>query len=174
MNVVLIGYRGSGKTSIGKKLASALWLDFLDIDAEICRRFEGRTVAQIWDEFGEPAFREVEEKVVREACQRDRQVIALGGGTLMQPDARGAIEQASDTRRIYLACQPQELSRRIEADTASAGSRPNLTRLAGGVEEIRAMLEQREPVYQAVADHTLDVTHLSIDAASQYLLRHYL
>ena len=173
MNVVLIGYSGSGKTTIGRRLADKLWKDFVDVDREACRRFGIDSIAEIWRLHGEPAWRETEVQVVQEAMQRDNQVIALGGGTLMQPGAREAVEQAGDVRRIYLYCDPAELHRRIEADPASAATRPNLTAFGGGVEEIRAMLAEREPVYRAVADDELEVTHLKPDDAVRYLLSRY-
>jgi shikimate kinase len=174
MNVILIGYRGCGKTALGKRIANALWLKFVDVDDEICKRYDNRTIAQIWDEFGEASFRETEAKVVQELCQRDRLVIALGGGSVMQPEARQAVEQASDTKRIYLACQPQVLYERIHGDAATQASRPNLTTLGGGVAEIEQVLAERDPVYRAVADSVFDVTHTDLAQAADHLLRHHL
>lgn len=171
MNIVLIGYRGSGKTTIGRKLAAQLWKTFVDTDDLTCKRFGGATIADIWRQHGEPAFREAECAVVADVMGKDEQVIALGGGTLMQPPARQAVEQASGSRRIYLKCEPEELFRRIAADTKSAATRPNLTSLGGGVDEIRAMLAERQPVYEAVADAVLDVTHLAPDDALRYLIK---
>ncbi|MCX5658260.1 MAG: shikimate kinase [Planctomycetota bacterium] len=170
MNVILIGYRASGKTSIGKRLAGKLWSDFVDVDQEACKRFGGKTIAQIWKELGEPEWRRVEVEVTRELVAKPKQVIALGGGTLMQPGARQAIEQAKETTRVYLKCSTAELHRRISQDTQSAATRPNLTNLGGGIEEIEAVLKVREPVYLAVADKVLDVSHLSIDDAVRWLV----
>lgn len=174
MNIVLIGYRGSGKTTIGRKLASQLWKGFVDVDQEACRRFGIDSIAEIWRVHGELAWRETEVRVVQETMAKDEQVIALGGGTLMQPGARAAVEQAQGVRRIYLHCEAEELHRRIEADPASGATRPSLTSFGGGVEEVRTMLAEREPVYRAVADHVLNVTHLKPDDATRYLLAHYL
>ena len=173
MNIVLIGYRGCGKTTIGRKLANQLWKDFLDVDQEACRRFGIDSIAEIWDRYGESAWREMEVGVVQDAMRRDEQVIALGGGTLMQPGARDAIELAENTRRIYLYCQPQELNRRIEADPVSTATRPSLTVHGGGVEEIRAVLTEREPVYRAVADGEFEVTHVTPDEAVRHLVSRY-
>ena len=169
MNLILIGYRGSGKTTLGKKLAQQLWKDFVDVDHEICRRIGNPSIAAIWQGHGEPYFREVEVAVTRDFCERDDLVIALGGGTLMQAGAREAVE-AADAVRVYMKCEPSELLRRIASDTTSNDHRPNLSKLGGGIEEIEAMLAEREPTYLAVADHVLDITRLSTEDAARYLI----
>ncbi len=174
MNIILFGYRGCGKTTLGKKLASQLWKDFVDVDHEVCRRFDGRTIADIWATDGEPAFRAMETEVVKELVTRDNHVIALGGGSLMQPGARRAVEEARDAKRIYLACDPEELERRIKADANSASTRPNLTAAGGGLEEIRQVLSERDPVYRAVADHVFNVTHTSPDEAARHIINQFL
>ena len=178
MNVILIGYRGCGKTSVGRKLASELWKDFVDVDDETRKRFDNATIADIWATHGEPAWRAAEVDVTRELCAKDDLVIGLGGGTLMQRGARAAVESA-DAKRIYLKCAVPELARRIEADSATAGTRPSLTQAAGGAavspsQEIAEVLAQREPVYRAVADSEFDVTHCSVDEVVRHLLRSHL
>ena len=171
MNVILIGYRGCGKTTIGRMLADQTWATFVDVDDVVCQRFGNDSIAAIWDEHGEPEWRRVEVEVTRELVSRPDHVIGLGGGTLMQPGAREAIEQAADTVRVYLKCEPAELLRRIEADTRSAATRPNLTQMGGGLDEIKAVLAEREPVYEAVADKVLDVTHLSPEDGLRFLIQ---
>lgn len=173
MNIILIGYRGCGKTTVGRPLAEQLSKRFVDVDDEICRRFGGRTIAQIWEDEGERAYREVECEVTADLCGRDDQVIGLGGGTLGEPPARRSVE-AADARRIYLKCEPVALLARINADTRSAATRPNLTQLGGGIEEIQSMLVRREPVYEAVADVVLDVTQMSPHRVVEELVRHHI
>jgi len=170
MNIILIGYRACGKTSIGKKLASQLALSFVDVDHETCARFKNDSIADIWAKFGEPAWRREEVAVTSELCARPSQVIALGGGTLMQEGARKAVDSAADTLRIYLKATPEELHKRISADKQSSATRPNLTNLGGGVDEVRVMLERRGPTYEAVADHVIDVTAISIDDATAQIV----
>ena len=174
MNVFLIGYRASGKTSVGRKIASKLWKTFVDVDRETRKHFDDATIAEIWKTHGEPAWREAEVDVTRQLCAKDNQVIALGGGTLMQPDARETVESAADARCIYLSCAPEELHRRIQADAANLGSRPNLTDKGGGLEEIETVLAERDPVYRQVADFTFDVTHTGVDDVVRYLTTKYL
>ncbi|MFA9478796.1 shikimate kinase [Phycisphaerales bacterium AB-hyl4] len=174
MNVILIGYRGSGKTTIGKKLANQLWKDFVDVDHEICKRFDNSSIADIWQTHGEPRYREVEVEVTRELIHRTNQVIALGGGTLMQPGAREAVEQAADAKRIYLYADPTVLHRRIEADAQTAATRPALTAQGGGLDEVKAVLNDRDPVYRAVADVVFNVTDITPDEAVRLLVTKHL
>lgn len=170
-NIVLIGYRGSGKTTLGKMIADQVWKKFVDVDDQTRKRFDGKSIAQIWDEHGEPRWRAAEVEVTRELMAGRDKVIGLGGGTLMQPEARQAVEQAADTVRIYLKCDPEELYRRIKADTRTADTRPSLTEHGGGLEEIKTVLAQRQPVYEAVADHVLDVTLTDPDSALRHLIK---
>lgn len=163
-----MGYRGSGKTSIGKKLATQLWKTFADVDVEISKRFGGKTVAEIWRDHGEPDFRAVEVQVTLELLTRDDVVIALAGGTVMQPAARTAL-QAASAKRIYLKAPPEVLYERISGDITSASLRPALTDKGGGLDEIETILAERGPVYEAIADITLDVSHLGIDDAVRYI-----
>ncbi len=169
-NIILIGYRGSGKTSVGRKLASQLWKTFVDVDEATCARFNNPSIADIWQKHGEQEWRRVEVEVTRDLCARKDHVIGLGGGTLMQSGARQAVENAPQTVRIYLKCAPEILHERIRSDSRSSATRPNLTNLGGGLEEIKAVLAVREPVYEAVADKVLDVSHVSVDDAVRYLI----
>ena len=170
-NIILIGYRGCGKTTIGKLLADQLWKKFVDVDDETCKRFDGKTIAAIWQEFGEPAWRREEIAVTQELCARKGMVIGLGGGTLMQPAAKQAVKEAAGAVRIYLKCDPEELFRRISADTKSAATRPALTKFGGGLEEIKTMIAQREPVYLEVADHVFDVTNIEPESGLRHLIK---
>lgn len=179
MNIIFMGYRGSGKTSIGKKIAGQTWKDFVDTDAEVVKRFDGRSIADIWETDGEPAFRAAEVQVAQECLNRDDHVIALGGGTVMQAGVPEMIRAATDAKRIYLHCKPAVLAERIAADAASTANRPSLTGSAaagasGGVEEITAVLEERDPVYRDLADVVFDVSYVDLPAAVAYLTRHHL
>jgi len=178
MNIIFMGYRGSGKTSIGKKIASQTWKDFVDTDAEVVKRFDGRSIADIWETDGEPAFRAAEVEVAQECLARDNHVVALGGGTVMQAGVAELIKAAPDAKRIYLNCKPAVLAQRIAADAASTASRPSLTgnaaEASGGIEEITAVLEERDPVYRDLADVVFDVSYIDLPAAVAYLTRHHL
>lgn len=169
MSIVLIGYRGSGKTTIGKKLADRLWQPFVDVDDLIVKK-AGKTIKQIFEQDGEPKFRDLEAQAVKEVCKLSEHVIGFGGGTLGREENRTATRQAGH-KVIYLKCEPAELHRRIQADPQSTTTRPNLTKLGGGIEEIQKMLAQREPIYRQVMHAELDVTHLTPEDAVVYIVR---
>src|SRR5947209_819876 len=134
MSIVLIGARGCGKTSIGRRLADRLWHTFIDVDEQIVRK-AGKTIREIFEQDGEAKFRELETKVIREVAPLEEHVIALGGGSLMREENRQMIKEAGH-RVIYLRCEVPELHRRIKADPNSAATRPNLTAHGGGLAEI--------------------------------------
>ena len=171
MNIVLIGYRASGKTTIGKLLARELNLDFVDIDHRIMARYGNLSVAEIWEQFGEPSYRETECDVTEQACAGCNQVIALGGGTPMQARAFAALEAAQDATHFFLHAAAETLYARSQIDAANAANRPSLTSIGGGLDEVRHMLAQREPVYKKLADHTIDVDHQSLAAAAAEIAR---
>ena len=92
MNIVLIGFRGSGKSSIGRRLASKLWLDFIDTDVLVSERAQ-MTIREIFQAEGEEGFRQRESQVIAEVAARDRLVIAAGGGAVLRPENVAAAKQ---------------------------------------------------------------------------------
>lgn len=171
MNIVLIGYRASGKSTIGKLLAEQLSLRFVDIDLDIRACYDNKSVADIWNEFGEPAYRETECDVTEEACARDNQVIALGGGTPMQPRAFAALESVANTSFFFLQAPAEVLYERSNVDTDNTDNRPSLTAKGGGLTEVQQMLAEREPTYKMLADHTIDVAQQFLPDAAQEIAR---
>ncbi len=170
MNVILLGYRGCGKSTLGKLLADQVWKTFVDTDSETCARFANDSVAEIWKEHGEKAWRKAEAEVTREVCGKSDTVIALGGGALIEPATRKTVKDAAESVRIYLLCEPAVLYRRITDDTRSAAMRPALTEHQGTYEEVKRVLMERDPVYRDVADKVFDVTHLDPKNAVRYLI----
>jgi shikimate kinase len=152
MNIVLIGYRATGKTTLAELLATRLGWDWLDADVEIERR-AGKTIARIFADEGEPAFRDLEAQVVADLSTRQRLVIAAGGGAPMRPENRQAMRGGGKV--VWLRAQPETIFRRMSGDATTADRRPNLTN-QGGLEEIVALLAKREPVYR-------ETSHLEID-----------
>jgi shikimate kinase len=167
MSIVLIGYRGSGKTTVGRALAERLGWPFVDADAVIVER-AGMTIAQVFQQRGEAAFRAMESAVVREMAGRRGHVIALGGGAVLAAETRAALAAAGHPV-VYLRGTPDELHRRITADPATADARPNLTP-AGGVDEVRNLLAIRDEVYRSAMTHELDVVGRTVDELANALV----
>jgi shikimate kinase len=171
MSTILIGYRGSGKTTLGRKLAEQLWLKFVDVDDLVVAAAGGSTIKEIFaDQDGEKRFRDLESEAVRKAVGYKDHVIAMGGGAVIRDENRQAIK-GSGLKCVYLRCEPETLLKRIQGDPLTAANRPNLTGLGGGIEEVRALLAQREPLYREVMTAELDVTNLSPEDAVVYLTR---
>jgi shikimate kinase len=166
MSVILIGYRGSGKTTVGKKLADRLWQTFVDTD-ELIVKMANKTIKDIFEADGEQRFRDLESEAVQQACKLDDHVISLGGGAVLRAENRGLLKH-SHHKRIYLRCDPRTLHQRIVNDPQTAANRPSLTALGGSVDEVAQLLAQREPLYREVMTAELDVTLLSPDEAMVY------
>jgi shikimate kinase len=169
MSIVLTGYRGSGKTTLGRLLADRLNRPFIDCDELIVRR-AGKSIREIFASDGEAAFRALESQVVGEVAGLHDHVIALGGGALGSDKNRRAILEARHDV-IFLRCDSTELLRRINADVTTSDNRPSLTGLGGGLAEIETLLARREPIYRAAMTLELDVTHLTPQQAVEQIVR---
>jgi shikimate kinase len=157
MNVFLIGYRGSGKSTVADALSERIGWPWLDADAELERR-AGKTIKQIFDEGGEEAFRDLESMVVDDLARRDRHIIALGGGAVLRDRNRHAL--AGRGPIVWLKASPEALLARIRADSTTTARRPNLT-ADGGLAEIRKLLGDRTPIYESCAALTIDTENKS-------------
>lgn len=170
MSVILLGYRGCGKTTVGKRLADRMWTKFVDTDALVVQA-AGKSIAEIFESDGEKYFRDLEAAAVQRAIEsKEDRVISLGGGAVLRDQTRKLL-MACPFKRLYLRCEPQELWRRIAADPQSAANRPSLTEHGGGLEEVIELLKVREPLYRQVATAELDVTNLDIDETMKYMAR---
>lgn len=155
--IFLIGYRGSGKTTLGRRLAEVLEWSFVDADEELESRY-GTTIRDIFAAEGEPGFRDKEEAVLAELGQREDCVIATGGGVVLRPINR---ERLRSGFRVWVTAEAETIWRRVSADPTTASRRPNLT--VGGLEEIAQLLAEREPLYRQCADLTVPTDDLSPD-----------
>jgi shikimate kinase len=169
MSLVLIGYRGSGKTTVGKLVAQRTNRPFVDCDQWIVRK-AGQGIADIFAQHGEKAFRDLEAEAVAEIAALQNHVIALGGGAMGRSENQNAIRDANH-QVVYLRCEPGVLLSRIQSDPATAASRPALTALGGGIEEIQQVLARREPIWQSVMTAKLDVTTLSPQQAADAIVK---
>jgi len=164
MNIVLIGFRGSGKTSIGREVAALLGRPFVDTDALIVQAV-GKTIREIFAAEGEAGFRRREVAAVASAAEGDNQVIALGGGAVLNPVNIAGLK-ARQAKVVWLWASPKTLHTRIQADASTNASRPNLT-AGGGLEEVQNLLAARLPLYEGAADATLDVGGISVEEAAR-------
>lgn len=153
--IILIGYMGSGKTTVGRQLAKRLGLMFYDLDWYITNRMR-RTVAQIFEESGEEGFRKIEHAMLHEVAEFEDVVLSCGGGTPCFFDNMDYLNRMGET--VYLKASPEVLYAHLKMGKSV---RPLL--LNKTPEEVEAFvkeqLAQREPYYSK-AKHTLDVNVL--------------
>ena len=166
MVLTLIGYRATGKTSLARSLAAALGWDAIDADVEIERR-AGKSIKQIFEEDGEPVFRDIEASVIADLCQRDKLVIASGGGAPMREASREAMRRAGTV--VWLRATPETILARMTGDVTTTERRPDLTD-RGGLQEIVDLLELRDPIYRETADFEVDTEHKSIEQITEAIL----
>jgi shikimate kinase len=148
--VFLIGYRGTGKSTVARLLADRLGWNWCDADAVLEATY-GKTIRQIFADEGETGFRDKESAVLVELAQRERCVIATGGGVVLRPENRAQLERG---RVFWLHAPPDVIWQRLQADASTGERRPNLAQ--GGLEEIVELIEKREPLYRACAERRLD------------------
>lgn len=167
--VFLIGYRGTGKSTVAELLARELGWEWIDADAHLEQR-AGRSIRTLFAEEGEPAFRRLESEVLGELCRKKRHVIATGGGVVLDPLNRMRLRAAG--LAVWLTADARTLARRIEQDAATRERRPVLT--VGGLAEIEQLLRDRDPHYRSCADFVVDTTGRppeEVTAAILHLLR---
>ncbi len=152
MLLILIGYRATGKTTLAKLLAEQLACDWTDADVEIEQR-AGKSIARIFAEDGEPAFRELEARVIADLCRRTDLVLAAGGGAPLREESRHRMRQSGVV--VWLKASPATIHRRMTADATTPGRRPSLTEFDPS-REIIDLLERREPVYRETAHLEFD------------------
>jgi shikimate kinase len=166
MTLTLIGYRATGKTSLARSLAVALGWDAMDADDEIERR-AGKSIKRIFEEDGEPAFRDLEAEVVADLCQKEKLVLAPGGGAPMRETSRKVMQQAGTV--VWLRATPETILARMTGDATTAERRPDLTD-RGGLQEIVDMLELRDPIYRETADFEVDTEQKTLAQITEEIL----
>jgi len=166
MNLILIGYRATGKTTLASLLAKRLNYDWIDADVEIERR-AGKTITAIFADDGEPAFRDLEQEVIVDLCGRERLVLAAGGGAPMREASRDAMRDSGTV--VYLTATVETIHARMTGDATTADRRPNLTD-QGPLDEIRSLLSQREPIYRETSHLIVDTENKSPDEIVEEIL----
>jgi shikimate kinase len=134
--IYLIGFMGAGKSTVGRRLAKKLGWKFIDLDDEIVRR-EKREIATIFREDGEPHFRNLERECLKQVSSSPKAVIALGGGTFIDPENRDVAEKTGLT--VWLKVSFTNIAGRVKID----GTRPKFP----DKDQARLLYESREPYY---------------------------
>ncbi len=159
MNIILMGYRCTGKTTAGRRLAERMGRPFYDTDELVERQIE-RTIPQIVAEQGWQAFREAETAVIRGLSGVDQSVIALGGGAIL--DARNIESLKRKGIFVWLFAAPETIAARMEKDVATGAERPSLSDKSS-IGEMNVIMTEREPLYKRLADLAVDTTRIGAD-----------
>jgi shikimate kinase len=154
MNIVLIGYRGTGKSVIGRLLAQRLAMPYIGMDAEIIER-AGMPVPEIVAKEGWPGFRDRESALARELAEQDSIIIDTGGGVIERPENIAALQHNGCI--IWLKAEVSTIVARIQGDD----QRPSLTQGKTFTEEVAEVLERRTPLYQTAAHYEIETDPLT-------------
>ncbi|MGD9857678.1 MAG: shikimate kinase [Planctomycetaceae bacterium] len=152
MVVTLIGYRGTGKSTVAPHLADRLGWGWVDADAAI-EAAAGKSIREIFADEGESAFREREREIMQLLLQTGNVVIAAGGGAIVNEQTRHDVRAAGPV--VWLKASAETIVSRMETDAMTAQRRPNLTAI-GGRREVDRLLAVREPLYRQCADVIVD------------------
>jgi len=165
MNIILIGFRGSGKSTVGNRLAARLKMRFVDTDDLIESR-EGH-ISDIVKSQGWDYFRKLEKSVIEEISKGDHLVIAPGGGAVLDADNVKALKRNGFI--IWLKADQETLLKRIQKDQGSSTRRPTLTG-KGTLEEMEETITQREPFYEKASEIQVDTSIIDVEAVVEDIL----
>ena len=163
MNVVLIGYRGTGKSTVGKIVAARLGRELFSTDAEIVKSAE-QTIPQIVEQHGWEYFRDLETKMCQDLAGKDGLVIDTGGGAILRPQNVEVLKRTG--KLFWLTASVETIAKRVGSDT----QRPSLTGTKSFIEEIQDVLQERIPKYQAAADHLIETEGKSVTQVADEIL----
>jgi len=167
MNIVLIGYRCSGKTKVGKILARELGMEFVDTDLLI-EEDSGSSIESIISEKGWDHFRKIERRMIEEVSERDNFAIATGGGVVM--DNNNVQNLNRNGFIVWLRGDAEVLKERMEKEQRSGKIRPSLTGV-DPLEEINQVLNVRTPLYQQTGNLMVDTSLLSIKEVADTIMK---
>jgi len=163
MNIVLIGYRGTGKSEVGALLARRLGMAYIGMDAAIVKR-AGMSVPEIVAKLGWPHFRDLESAEARELAGRDNLVIDTGGGVIERPENVEVLRQ--NARVIWLKASVATIVARIQGGT----ERPALTAGKSFTDEVAEVLERRTPLYRSAAHDEIDTDPLTPEQVADRII----
>jgi len=154
MNIALIGYRGTGKTVVGKLVAERLQMDCIAMDPKIVEK-AGMSIPDIVKNQDWAKFRDIESEVARELAKLDNIIIDTGGGVIERPENVDVLQ--ANSLIIWLKASVDTIVSRIQGGT----ERPSLTGAKSFTEEVAEVLERRVPKYRSAAQHEIDTDHLT-------------
>ena len=159
MNIVLIGFRGTGKSTVGRLLAKRLERDFIDSDKYI-ESSTGKTIKSIFEDDGEEGFRKIEADTIAELSKADNKVISAGGGVVLKEEN---VRNLKDNGfLVLLEATPEIIHNRIAQDKKTTQQRPSLTDKKP-LDEIKHLIAERKPAYKSAADHTINTSYVSCE-----------
>ena len=161
-NIILVGFMGTGKTTVGKLLAGKLGYEFIDIDEEI-EKEQGVAIAHIFSELGEPYFRLLERDKLKELVGREGVIVSAGGGVVLDPRNVEDLKRAGTL--VCLSASPEVIMKRVGGST----NRP-LLRVPDPMAKIKELLEARAPYYRQ-ADITIDTSGMTAEEAADEIIR---
>lgn len=167
MVITLIGYRGTGKSSVAGALAVRLRWTSVDADDQI-EALAGKSIERIFAEDGEAEFRRLERETMhRLLASGDRLIVAAGGGAVLDEQTRRDMRQAGPV--VWLRASVDSILSRLSGDATTASRRPNLTP-QGGRTEVEQLLAQREPLYRQTASLIVDTDQRTIEQIVETIL----
>lgn len=152
MNLWIVGYRCTGKTTVGRRLGETAGLGFVDADVALTREI-GQSISAFVSKRGWPAFRREESRILQKLSREDGQIVATGGGVILDP---ANVQMMRETGTVvWLTALPETILSRLGEDPATAENRPALTddELAA---EVRTTLAERKPLYANAAHHSVE------------------
>ncbi len=159
MNIILIGFRGTGKSTVGALLSKRLERDFIDSDKYI-ESSTGKTIKRIFEEDGEERFREIEASIITKLSKMDSMIIAAGGGAILRSDNVRNFKKNGFL--VLLEATPEIIYERVTQDEKTIQQRPSLTDKKP-FEEIKHLIEKREHAYKNAADYTINTSYVSCE-----------
>jgi shikimate kinase len=166
-NVFLIGYRCTGKTSVGKLLSKKLGWPFIDTDSLLVSD-SGQSIKEIVETHGWQTFRKMEHAIIKEVCCLDRRIVATGGGAVLNADNVKLMKKRGNL--VWLRATPKTIRKRMMQDTDTDAFRPALT-LKDSMNEIEETLLKRDPCYRQAMDFFVDTDGRQINEVCDIIMQ---
>ncbi|MCS7202943.1 MAG: shikimate kinase [Thermodesulfovibrio sp.] len=163
-NIVLVGFMGTGKTTVGKVVAKKIGYDFVDVD-EVIEKLTGMTIPDIFAQFGEARFRDIETEVIKLITKKTKQVIATGGGAVLREENIQALR-----RNGIIFCL--EASEEIIFERVKNSNYRPLLKVEKPIERIRELLSQRKPRY-SLSDFIINTDKLTVEEVAEKIINEF-